>query len=132
MALWDKAWPGASIRLGQPQGAAPLDDSGRLPLDRLPAGLVAPISVVVSANFTAVAGRRYLVDTTAGPVTGTLPTGASTDAEIQFGALNDSWTTNSLTVDPGAAEIDGEVGALEFCTPDDFVFRFSGAAWRLI
>ena len=36
MSLWDKAWPGPSIRIGEPQGAAPLDDDKRVPPENLP------------------------------------------------------------------------------------------------
>jgi len=40
MGLWDKAWPGGSIRLGQPNGAAPLGEDGKVPSEFIPSSYV--------------------------------------------------------------------------------------------
>lgn len=86
----------------------------------------------ITEDYTAVAGNRLRPDTTAAAITVTLPADPAAGDEVWFEAPNDSWETNSLTVDPGDEEIDGFDEPVEFTVPDDFVFRFSGTSWRLI
>ena len=57
-----------------------------------------------SANFTAVAGKHYLVDTSAGAITATLPAGSS-EAAIKFTDASETWDVNTLTITPAAGQI---------------------------
>ncbi len=97
MSLWDKAWPGPSIRLGLANGAAPLGGDGKLPREFLPSDDLGPPWEVKTADFEALFGRRYKVDTTAGPVTATIAASVST-ALIMFMDTASTWALNSLTL----------------------------------
>lgn len=60
-----------------------------------------------TTNFAAVQGFHYLVDSSGGPITVTLPAGAS-QAVIRLSDISDSWGSNNITVTPDGAEtIDG-------------------------
>jgi hypothetical protein len=56
-----------------------------------------------ASSFTATASKNYLVNTSGGAVTATLPSG-STGATIQFVDDAGSWLTNNLTITPASGQ----------------------------
>lgn len=61
-----------------------------------------------NANFTAVSGFHYIVNTSGGAITATLPTGAA-GSVIMFSDARETWTTNRLTLTPASGQtIDGQ------------------------
>ena len=89
-----------------------------------------PTYAVTSAT-TAVAGRRYSVDTTAGSVTMTLPTLASTPdgAEFEFYKVV---AGNSMVIDGAGAEtIEGSANVTRTAAGACVSIRKAGAIWQL-
>jgi hypothetical protein len=89
-----------------------------------------PTYTVTSAT-TAVAGRRYSVDTTAGSVTMTLPTLASTPdgAEFEFYKVV---AGNSMVIDGAGAEtIEGSANVTRTAAGACVSIRKAGAIWQL-
>ena len=91
-----------------------------------------------SAGFAADRGYRYLVDTTAGNVTATLPTTCQDGDEIWFsdGGYNVSaggWAINRLIIDPGSATIMGDSADLN-CRVRGATFglAYQGGDFRVI
>jgi hypothetical protein len=65
--------------------------------------------VFKTADFTAVAGEKYYVDSSAGPVAVTLPAGVDAD-NIKIQDVGHSASANNITATPDGAEtIDGDV-----------------------
>jgi len=60
---------------------------------------------VQTANFTAVAGRAYWVNTTAGAITVTLPASPSAGQVVQLTDYAGTWVTNNVTVGPNGGKI---------------------------
>lgn len=56
-----------------------------------------------SANFTAVAGKHYLCNTTSGAITVTLPTGAA-EAAIKFSDASETWDSYAVTITPASGQ----------------------------
>lgn len=94
--------------------------------------------VAKSANFTAERGYRYLVDTTAGIVTATLPTDCEDGDEFCFSdggftTSNAGWNTNRLIIDPDGQTIMGDSSDLN-CRERGatFVLAYDGGDFRVI
>lgn len=62
--------------------------------------IVNRIWVPREANFVGVAGARYMVDTSAGEVTMTLPTSPVVGTEIEFVDLKQTFATHNFIIDP--------------------------------
>jgi len=73
------------------------DGSGTLSFTDVSAGTDWQSSIK-TANFTAVAGEGYWINTSSGAVTMTLPSSASVGDEIEFVDYSRSWGTNNCTV----------------------------------
>jgi len=86
---------------------------------------------VKSANFNAVAGSRYGVDTTGGAVTATLPVGPSTGQAIFFADAGGAYSSNNLIINPNGATIMGAGGNMTVSTNNQSVGLFyNGSTWR--
>src|SRR5210317_1682012 len=64
-------------------------------------------SAIKTASFTAVAGEGYLVNTTSGAITITLPASASVGDQIIFTDYARTWGTNSVTLNRNGLNIQG-------------------------
>lgn len=62
---------------------------------------------VQTGNFTAVAGRAYWVNTTAGAITVTLPASPTLGQIVQLTDYAGTWGTNNVTVAPNGSKITG-------------------------
>ena len=62
---------------------------------------------VQTANFTAVAGRAYPINTTSGAITVTLPPSPSAGNIVQLTDYAGTWATNYVTVAPNGSKING-------------------------
>ena len=67
---------------------------------------------VKTANFTAVAGEGYPINTTSAAITATLPASASVGDTIEFVDYAGTWTTNNVTVENNGLNIKGQTGSL--------------------
>ena len=77
---------------------------------------VTPWQAVCTANFTAVAGLCYFVNTTSAAITATLPASASLGDQIHFKDYNDTFDTNNLTVGRNSHNIEGSASDLTVAT----------------
>ncbi len=136
MSLWDKAWPGGSIRLGLANGAAPLDADRRIPSDFMPLEIVEG-AILQTADFEV--PRRVIndVNTADGSVTGTLPPDLSEGERFYFNDYAGTWVTNPFYVDPnGQAFADVGDGSnpaepMKCSTPARFELVFAGGKLRV-
>jgi len=88
-----------------------------------------------TANFNAVAGGKYFVDTSGGAVTVTLPATPSLGDEIRFIDSNATFDTNNLTVDRNGNPISGDASNLTVATERagfGLVFYDGTQGWVLI
>lgn len=88
-----------------------------------------------TASFACVAGENYLVDTTTGVLTATLPATPATGDWVRFTdrAVAGSWRTNNLTVDRNGQTISGAASnVVEKGIPRDLTFIFNGATWLVL
>jgi len=69
-----------------------------------------------SANFTAVAGKAYYVDTTSSSITATLPSSASANDQIRFLDVSGTFGTNKLTIARNSHKIQGNADDVEVTT----------------
>jgi hypothetical protein len=137
MSLWDKGWPGPSIRLGLALGAAPLDSDARIPYQFMPLELLgAP--VLVTANYAARPGQTLLIDSEDAPITITAYAApVEGQAFITLIDIKGTWRTNNVTFDPGAVAIAVPGGADAtglVCSEDHAVavIGFAGAKYRIL
>jgi len=65
---------------------------------------------VKTANFTAVAGEGYFVNTTSGAVTVTLPASPVRGDSIIIRDYSGTFGTNNLTINPNSAKLDAQTG----------------------
>ena len=73
-----------------------------------PAGENAIISFALkSADFTAIAGGKYAVDTTGGTVNITLPSSPSAGDVVEFADAKGTWNTHALTIARNGKNIEG-------------------------
>ena len=90
----------------------------------------APFSIQ-SSNFSANAGGRYGVDTSAGAVTSTLPASPSTGGAIFFADAGGAFASNNLTINPNGQTIMGSAGNMTVSTNNQsFGLFFNGTTWR--
>lgn len=118
MSLWDKAWPGPSIRLGQPLGAAPLDSDGLVPRSFLPLDA----AMIVTGNYAASPGETVYIDSSDGPVTITVAVApAAGQRPIILVDPKGTWSLHNVTFDPGSMPIavpDGADATSLICSDD--------------
>jgi len=67
---------------------------------------------VKTANFTAVKGEAYPVNTTSGEITVTLPATPSAGDQVQLVDYAGTFDTNALTINPNGEDIEGGTGNL--------------------
>ena len=88
---------------------------------------------IQTANFNAVFGGRYGVDTTGGAVTATLPAPppTGTGMAVFFADAGGAYSTNNLIINPNGGTIMGASGNLTVSTNNQSVGLFyNGATWR--
>ena len=89
--------------------------------------------IVETADFSASAIRRYMVDTTGGQVTATLPATPSTGTTIEFTNGATSFAVNNLIIDRNGNMIDGAASDLTVSAdPVGGVLTmiYDGSTWR--
>ena len=88
-----------------------------------------------TANFTAVSGDGYFVNTTSGAITATLPAG-SPGSIVSFKDYANTWDTNNLTLSPnGTDKINGVNGNAILNTEDQsvtLVYVDDTKGWRAV
>ena len=86
--------------------------------------------VTKTTTYTAVAGDRILGDTGAGAWTLTLPASPTEGQQVQVADHGGDWGANNLTIDGGAADIDG-AGTLVASTDGGmFALVYEGSEWK--
>ena len=94
---------------------------GTITRDKLSQSLkrsVVPQWFSISSSTTAVAGGNYMVNSTSGPVTITLPASPSLGDTIKIVDATGNLATNNLTLSPGSEKIKGISGNQIFTTND--------------
>jgi len=86
--------------------------------------------VTKATTYTAVAGDRILADTGAGAWTLTLPASPTEGQQVQVADHGGDWATNNLTVDGGAADIEGAGTLVADVDGDAFTLVYEGAEWK--
>ncbi|WP_425065132.1 hypothetical protein [Reyranella sp.] len=135
MGLWDKAWPGGSIRLGLALGAAPLDGAARVPLEFMPLEVLGH-ALLQSANFDAIAGGYYAGDTRGGSIIAKLDASPTEGDEVWFDDHAGTWGTYPLLIDPNGSEFedagDGSNPAEPMACDGSarFCLKFTDGKWR--
>ena len=79
-----------------------------------------------TSAYTAVAGDKLLVDTSAAAITITLPAAPAQGDEVTIVDSEGTFDTNNLTVEPGTKRIMGETAG------DEMVVSTSNAAFKLV
>ena len=91
----------------------------------------APFSIQ-TANFNAVIGGRYGVNTTGGAVTATLPVAPATGGAVFFADAGGAYSSNNLIINPNGGTIMGASGNMTVSTDNQSVGLFyNGATWRI-
>jgi hypothetical protein len=86
---------------------------------------------IQTANFNAVIGARYGVNTTGGAVTATLPASPATGGAVFFADAGGAYSSNNLNINPNGGTIMGASGNLTVSTDNQSVGLFwNGATWR--
>jgi hypothetical protein len=86
---------------------------------------------IQTANFNAVIGGRYGVNTTANTVTATLPSSPATGGAVFFADAGGTYSSNNLIINPNGATIMGASGNMTVSTDNQSVGLFyNGATWR--
>ena len=101
--------PGLSAGQGQ---TLCFNGSGFVAADR--AGITS--WAICTANFTAVAGEGYFIDTSSAAITATLPASASIGDHVHFKDYGDTFDTNNLTVSRNSHNIEGSATDLPVST----------------
>jgi len=83
-----------------------------------------------TTTYTAVAGDRILADTGAGAWTLTLPASPTEGQQVQVADHGGDWATNNLTIDGGAADIEGAGTLVASTAGDVFTLVYEGAEWK--
>ena len=105
------------------------DGSG---LTNVPGSVAESPFSIQTANFTAVSGSRYGVNTTPGPITCTLPLSPVTGAAIYFSDAGGAMTINNFTVNPQINTIMNNAGNVIVNTNgQSFGVFWNGATWRI-
>ena len=87
-----------------------------------------------SADFAAVAGRAYSVDTTAGPVAVTLPTAPVGGSPIAFADARGTWNSHAVTFSSGG-KIEGQMISYEDAAQGTslvMVYIDATTGWRIL
>jgi hypothetical protein len=85
----------------------------------------------INASQTLGAGS-YLVDTSAGAITVTLPAGASAGTALEFKDATGTWSVNPLTLARNGYTILGQADNLVWDVPGEvFTIWFNGSDWRI-
>jgi len=88
--------------------------------------------VTKTANYTAVNGDFLLCNTSAGAFTITLPASPTLNNQVYFQDSTGSFSTNALTIDPGANNIMGSSGVLVSTLANaGFGLFYNGSEWRI-
>ena len=82
------------------------DGSGNLSFSDISGG-TSWQSSIKTANFTAVAGEGYWINTTSGAVTMTLPASASVGDTVEIVDYARTWGTNNVTINPNSLNFQG-------------------------
>jgi hypothetical protein len=88
---------------------------------------------VQTADFNAVAGLRYMIDTTGGAVTVTLPSSASSGDTIEMTNGATSFATNNLILNRNGNTIDGAASDLTISSDPVggiLTLIYDGTTWR--
>ena len=88
---------------------------------------------VQTADFNAVAGLRYMIDTTSGAVTVTLPSSASSGDTIEMTNGATSFATNNLILNRNGNTIDGAASDLTISSDPVggiLTLIYDGTTWR--
>ena len=88
---------------------------------------------VQTADFNAVSGLRYMVDTTGGQVTATLPATPSSGNTIEFTNGATSFATNNLILNRNGETIDGAASDLTVSSDPVggiLTLIYDGSSWR--
>jgi hypothetical protein len=72
-----------------------------------------------SADFTAEAGKQYLIDTSAGPITMTLPASPSSSGKVRWADEKGTFGTNALTIARNGEKIQSVSANLTINTAND-------------
>jgi hypothetical protein len=83
-----------------------------------------------TTTYTAVVGDRILADTGAGAWTLTLPASPTEGQQVQVADHGGDWATNNLTIDGGAADIEGAGTLVCNNAGDMFTLVYEGAEWK--
>lgn len=89
---------------------------------------------VISTNTTAVAGNGYIVDTSSGAVTLTLPAAASVGDTVGVKDGGSSWDTNNLTIARNGLKIMALEEDMTVSTPNmtlELVYASAAKGWRV-
>jgi cytoskeletal protein CcmA (bactofilin family) len=87
---------------------------------------------IQTANFNAVIGGRYGVNTTGGAVAATLPSSPATGGAVFFADAGGAYSSNNLIINPNGATIMGSSGNMTVSTDNQSVGLFyNGATWRI-
>ena len=86
--------------------------------------------VTKTTTYTAVAGDRIFADTGAGAWTLTLPASPTEGQQVQVADHGGDWATNNLTIDGGAADIEGAGTLVADIEGDVFTLIYEGAEWK--
>jgi len=85
-------------------------------------------ATVKTANFTAVSGEGYFINTSGGGFTATLPSSPSVGDEIAFVDWGASFSANNLLLNPGANKIESSTGSAQCgSSKDGFIIVYSGS-----
>jgi len=129
-----------SVQLGINENSVFLDAAGNLTASGniIATGTVSATNIapeasfsIKFANFSAVAGQRYGVNTFDGTITATLPASPTTGTAILFADAGGFYSTNNLVINPGTNTIMDAAGTMTVSTDNQTVGLFwSGTTWR--
>lgn len=83
----------------------------------------------VDSDFTVFTNTRYLVDTSNGPITCTLPQTAEIGCAVYFVDAHNSFSKNKFTIDATDYTIDG-LGTKLVAPGSHLGLVFTGSSWR--
>ena len=126
--LFDGAY---SSLTGAPTLATVATSGDYADLTNTPAILAEPGFTIKNTNFTAVAGARYGIDTSAGVVTATLPATPAAGDAIFFADAGYAYGTNNLTIDRNGNTLLGSAANITLGTNgESFGLFYTGTTWR--
>ena len=96
---------------------------------------VTTIKVTGDSPITAVSGKGYFLDTTAGTITINLPTSPSAGDIVSIKDYARTWASNAVTVGRGGSNMDGVAANTDFATDGlslTFIYMDGTKGWSLI